>query len=75
MTTRPLLTTIALQEYLDLKSQRDSLAAALRPFVAEYERRADPVGDSDLDGEQPRSVAVTLGDCRRAARVLGGVAK
>ncbi len=46
------------------------LRAALEPFVAAYEERADPIGDSDLDNEQPRGVFVTLGDCRRAAMVL-----
>lgn len=48
----------------------NQLRAALRPFVDAYKKSACPVGDSDLDNEQPRSVSVTLGDCRRAARVL-----
>lgn len=58
------------------KRQRDTavsvetVARALRPFSAAHERSADPIGDSDLDGEQPRSVTVTLGDFRHARRVL-----
>jgi hypothetical protein len=48
----------------------EKLANALAPFVAAYEKAACPVGDSDLYNEQPRSVSVTLGDCRRAAAVL-----
>lgn len=51
----------------------DLLIAALAPFVAAYEERADPIGDSDLDNEQPRGVFVTLGDCRRAAMALNKV--
>lgn len=46
------------------------LETALRPFVAAYEASACDVGDSDLDNEQPRAVYVTLGDCRKAARIL-----
>jgi len=46
-------------------------AEALRPFVEAYARAADVIGDSDLDNEQPRHVTVTLGDCRRAASLLG----
>jgi hypothetical protein len=45
------------------------LRAALAPFVDSYNRDAEPIGDSDLYGEQPRSVHVTLGDCRKAARI------
>ena len=48
----------------------EQLARALKPFVDSYERDRDPVGDSDLYNEQPRSVSVTLGDCRRAASVM-----
>lgn len=51
-------------------SQKQALIQALRPFVAAYKRDADPIGDSDLYDEQPRNVYVTLGDCRRAERVL-----
>lgn len=47
------------------------LREALRPFVEAYEKAADPIGDSDLYNEQPRHVTVTLGDCRRAASLLG----
>jgi hypothetical protein len=43
---------------------------ALHPFVDAYVKAADPIGDSDLYDEQPRHVAVTLGDCRRAAAAL-----
>ena len=55
---------------------RDYLAAlnALQPFVTAYKKAADDIGDSDLYDEQPRAVYVTLGDCRRAARVLAAVA-
>lgn len=51
-------------------SAEDRLRAALRPFVDAYEKSAEPIGDSDLYDEQPRSVHVTLGDCRRAQRAL-----
>jgi hypothetical protein len=49
---------------------RQAAIEALRPFVDAYQKAADPIGDSDLYDEQPRHVAVTLGDCRRAARAL-----
>lgn len=52
-----------------LKTNRQ-LMAALKPFVVAYEKAAEPIGDSDLYGEQPRSVSVTLGDCRTAAAIL-----
>jgi hypothetical protein len=47
------------------------LRAAIDPFVKAYHKSADPIGDSDLDDEQPRSVSVTMGDLRRAARLTG----
>lgn len=47
------------------------LERSLLPFVEAYEKAADPIGDSDLYDEQPRHVTVTLGDCRRAANLLG----
>lgn len=47
------------------------LRQALQPFVLAYAKAADPIGDSDLDNEQPRHVTVALGDCRRAASLLG----
>lgn len=50
------------------------LVQALQPFVEAYERKADHIGDSDLDNEQPRYVDVTLGDCRKAARLLARLA-
>lgn len=50
------------------------LIEALRPFVAAYQRHADPIGDSDLYDEQPRSVFVLLGDCRKAASVFREIA-
>jgi hypothetical protein len=53
----------------DLLAEVAALRAALLPFVASYNRAADHIGDSDLYGEQPRSVHVTLGDCRKAARI------
>lgn len=46
------------------------LHMALKPFVEAYRKTAEPIGDSDLYDEQPRSVSVTLGDCRRAAAIL-----
>lgn len=46
------------------------LIAALRPFVESYRKAADEVGDSDLYGDQPRSVLVTLAECRTAEHVL-----
>ena len=52
-------------------TDKDRIIQALRPFVEAYVRAADPIGDSDLDNEQPRHVTVTLGDCRRAANLLG----
>jgi len=51
-------------------TDKDKIIQALRPFVEAYARAADPIGDSDLDNEQPRHVTVTLGDCRRAANLL-----
>jgi hypothetical protein len=47
-----------------------ALAMAMLPFVQSYENAACHISDSDLDNEQPRSVSVTLGDCRLAARLL-----
>ena len=52
-------------------TDKDKIIRALRPFVEAYARAADVIGDSDLDNEQPRHVTVTLGDCRRAASLLG----
>lgn len=49
----------------------EKLRTALQPFAQAYANVADPIVDSDLDDEQPRHVAVTLGDCRRAASLLG----
>lgn len=51
----------------------EKLLQVLRPFVEAYEKQADPISDSDLDNEQPRAVAVTLGDCRRAALVVNDI--
>jgi hypothetical protein len=53
----------------DLLAEVAALRTALAPFVASYNRAADHIGDSDLYGEQPRAVHVTLGDCRKAARI------
>jgi hypothetical protein len=52
-------------------TDKDKIIRALKPFVEAYAKDADPIGDSDLDNEQPRHVTVTLGDCRRAANLLG----
>jgi hypothetical protein len=52
-------------------TDKDAIIRALRPFVEAYAKAADPIGDSDLDDEQPRHVTVTLGDCRRASALLG----
>lgn len=54
----------------DLKAENAKLRQALLPFVTAYNKAADPIGDSDLYNEQPRSVSVTLGDCRLAARII-----
>ena len=40
----------------------------LRAFVVAY--KGDPIADSDLDDEQPRTITVTLGDIRRAERAI-----
>lgn len=53
-----------------MKSIAHKLADALRPFVDAHEAAAEPIGDSDLDNEQPRRVLVTLGDCRKAYMAL-----
>ena len=55
----------------EVAAERQALRRALKPFVKAYAKAADPIGDSDLYDEQPRSVSVTLGDCRRAAALLG----
>lgn len=47
-----------------------TLETSLRAFVEAYLKHAEPIGDSDLDDEQPRSVHVTLGECRKAQRAL-----
>lgn len=47
------------------------LRLALQPFVLAYATAADPIGDSDLDDEQPRTITLRLGDCRKAASLLG----
>lgn len=52
----------------------EQVVAALRPFVIAYNKKADHIGDSDLSNEQPRYVDVTLGDCRKAARLLARLA-
>lgn len=52
-------------------TDKDAIIQALRPFVEAYARDACRFSDSDLDNEQPRAVRVTLGDCRRAASLLG----
>ena len=52
-------------------TDKDRIIQALRPFVEAYARDANPITDDDLDHEQPRHVTVTLGDCRRAANLLG----
>lgn len=54
-----------------LRKENRALKLALQPFALAYALAADPIGDSDLDNEQPRSVAVMLGDCRKAASLLG----
>lgn len=40
----------------------------LAAFVRAY--HGDPIADSDLDDEQPKTITVTLGDIRRAQRVI-----
>lgn len=53
----------------------DWAIAALRPFAEHHEKHSDPIGDSDLYDEQPRTVQVTLGDLRRAARALAAATR
>jgi len=48
-----------------MSTPRPLLLRVLRPFVEAIRKAAEPIPDSDLDNEQPRSVHVTLGDCRR----------
>lgn len=62
----------AAREARELRERVKVLAGCLRPFVQSYLRDECPVSDSDLYDEQPRSVHVTLGDCRRARAALGG---
>ena len=59
--------------FFQTKFDRFLVVDALQPFVAAYKKTADDIGDSDLYDEQPRSVHVTLGDCRKAARVLAAI--
>ena len=69
--TNPTRKLASLATEIKLALHREQqLTKALAPFVAAYLKTAEPIGDSDLYDEQPRSVAVTLGDCRRAARVF-----
>ena len=49
---------------------KDRLYQALKPIVEAYREQSEPVGDSDLYNEQPRSVSATLGDWRRAERAV-----
>jgi len=53
----------------------EKLIKALQPFVDAYVKHEEPIGDSDLYDEQPRSVHVTLGDCRRARALLREIAR
>ncbi len=69
---KPTLTELAAERARKAPPSREALLqAVLMPFVLAYAKAADPIGDSDLDNEQPRHVTVTLGDCRRAASLLG----
>ncbi len=45
------------------------LYAALKPFADAFRAATNP-GDSDLDDEQPYHITVTLGDLRRARRLV-----
>lgn len=63
-------TTVLRTEVARLTQEAVRLRKALEPFVDAYNKGADHIADSDLYPEQPRSVHVTLGDCRKAARVL-----
>jgi hypothetical protein len=56
----------------ELETRIRELESALYPFVASFQRYSDPIGDADLDNDQPRDVFVKLGDCRNAVRVLLG---
>ncbi|MGH7472717.1 MAG: hypothetical protein ACREJW_02150, partial [Candidatus Methylomirabilales bacterium] len=50
--------------------EKARLLQALRPFILAYRQEAEPIGDSDLDNEQPRNITITLGDCRTADALL-----
>jgi hypothetical protein len=60
----------AQQAIEQLRKEKAELERALMPFALAYAIAADPIGDSDLDNEQPRHLTVSLGDCRRAAAAL-----
>src|SRR5208337_3760098 len=58
-------------------AERDELAErvkvledALRPFAEAHADSGEPIGDSDLDNEQPRSYHVELGAWRKAESVI-----
>lgn len=53
---------------LRIKNERDLLAAVLKLYVKAYHE--EPVGDSDLDDEQPRHIKITLGLYRLAKQTL-----
>jgi hypothetical protein len=55
---------------LKVADEYNALLRAVLPIVVSYEVAADPIGDSDLYDEQPRSVSVTLGDLRTLARLF-----
>lgn len=53
------------------KPIKDELYDALTALVADFDKSGgEPVGDSDLDDEQPKHMWTTLGAIRRARRAI-----
>jgi hypothetical protein len=53
-----------------LLAAHNQLIRALVPFAEAHRKGEEPIGDSDLYDEQPRSYHVDLGAWRRAARLV-----
>jgi hypothetical protein len=53
------------------------LITLAQKVIAGYELTAEPMVDPELDDEQPRTISVrlTLGDVRKARRLLGYLAR
>jgi hypothetical protein len=54
---------------------RPLILRALQPFIEAIEKAANPVADSDLYDEQPRTITVTLGDCRTLETLVRTIAE